>query len=211
VTVVLPSRRSVRLGAYDSAMPENGDERSRGPRCTALTKRGERCRALAGTDGLCSAHRDPGRMRELGKLSGQARSRPKAERVPPSLREYLRAEVPPAEVWRALKTALEGNSEAARVSASKVLMDALSEHGTEQDWRKQMASEIETAARRFDARITGLTERTRLIRREKLAGILEPLGLEELADEEDELELVRQLAGRLAAIPEEIRADHSVS
>ena len=43
------------------------------------------------------------------------------------LRSYLQREVPPERVWRALEAAMLGSNEAARVSASKVLIDALSE------------------------------------------------------------------------------------
>jgi hypothetical protein len=61
--------------------------------------------------------------RELQRRSARARSRPKAERVNPSLREFLKREVPAAEVWNALKLALEGSSESARVSAARVAPD----------------------------------------------------------------------------------------
>jgi hypothetical protein len=90
-----------------------------------MNLRGERCGSLAGSDGLCSAHRDPERMRELGRKGGRGRSKPNPERVHESLRSYLKREVPPERVWRALEAAMLGNSESARVSASRVLMDAL--------------------------------------------------------------------------------------
>jgi Ser/Thr protein kinase RdoA (MazF antagonist) len=45
-------------------------------------------------------------------------------------------------------------------------------------------------------------------RRCQLAKILEPLGLAELVEEE-ELELMRELARRLAAIPAPIREEHA--
>jgi hypothetical protein len=66
-------------------------------------------------------------MSRLGKLSGEARRRPNPERVHEGLRAYLRREVSPAEVWAALKLAMEGQNESARVAASRVLMDALHE------------------------------------------------------------------------------------
>jgi hypothetical protein len=59
-------------------------------------------------------------MRQLGRMSAKARSQPNPERVQPALREYLRDNVEPAEVWAALKLAMEGQNESARVAASKV-------------------------------------------------------------------------------------------
>jgi len=54
------------------------------------------------------------------------------------LRVYLRENVAPSDVWAALKLAMEGQNESARVSASKVLMDALSEAGRDgcPPWRR---------------------------------------------------------------------------
>jgi hypothetical protein len=80
--------------------------------------------------GYCAAHdpANPMDMRALGKLSGERRRQPNPERVPESFREWVRREGPPPErIWQALETAMEGSSESARVAASKVLMDALSE------------------------------------------------------------------------------------
>jgi hypothetical protein len=137
-------------------------------------------------------------MKMLGKLSGQARNRPRPERVHPSLRDYLRREVAPARIWRALELALEGGSEAARVSASKVLMDALADRD-EDDPRKQMQLQIKEAADKFSMQLHARAERQRGIRRQELAGILEPVGMEELADEE-ELVIVRALASRCVGL-----------
>lgn len=61
------------------------------------------------------------------RRGGKASGRPNPERVHPGLRAYLRAEVPPERVWQALEAAMLGSNESARVSASKVLIDALSE------------------------------------------------------------------------------------
>jgi hypothetical protein len=101
-------------------------------RCRAQNKRGERCAAtVVNAAGYCVAH-DPERpadMRALGRKSGEARRRPRPERVEQSLRAYLRETVEPSEVWAALKLAMEGQNESARVAASRVLMDALSEPG----------------------------------------------------------------------------------
>lgn len=66
--------------------------------CSALNRKGERCRAVAGNDGLCSVHSgrtDPGK---LGRLSGKARRR-QAEPAEPV------TEVPAPEEMRAWTTA----------------------------------------------------------------------------------------------------------
>ena len=47
--------------------------------------------------------------------------------------------------------------------------------------------------------------------RQQLLELLEPVGLAELADEDDELEVVRTLVTRLAAIPEAVREEFSAS
>jgi hypothetical protein len=74
-------------------------------------------------------------MRALGRKSGEARRRPNPERVNDCLRTYLKREVPPERIWQALEAAMLGNNDSARVSASRVLMDALSE--PEQDRQQQ--------------------------------------------------------------------------
>jgi len=103
-------------------------------RCKATNRRGERCAArVVNAAGYCVAHdpEKPADMRALGKRSAEARRRPNPARVHPGLRDYLRENVSPAEVWQALKLALEGANESARVSASRVLMDALAEGGVD--------------------------------------------------------------------------------
>src|SRR5688500_13692573 len=97
-------------------------------RCSAATTRGQ-CRVTRGlnADGLCPMTAGTTHPRELGKASAKARARPNPERVHESLRDYLKREVPPERVWRALELAMEGQNESARVSASRVLMDALHE------------------------------------------------------------------------------------
>jgi hypothetical protein len=95
--------------------------------------------------GYCVAH-DPEKpvdYRELGRKSAQARKRPNPERVHESLRTYLRREVPPERVWQALEAAMLGNNESARVSASRVLMDALTE--PEQDKTEQRKADFARA------------------------------------------------------------------
>jgi hypothetical protein len=154
-------------------------------------------------DGVCPMHAGTTDPRELQRRSARARSRPKAERVNPSLREFLKREVPPAEVWNALKLALEGSSESARVSAARVLIDALHEEQTD----RSRELEIHAAAEEFDRKIAARVERHRAIRRQELARLLEPIGLAELADG-DELAVIAALARQLAAIPEHVRAEH---
>jgi hypothetical protein len=68
----------------------SGEKRLNGARCSATTKAGKPCRALAGADGKCTAHSGKMDMRELGRKSGEARRRPNPERVPESLRDELR-------------------------------------------------------------------------------------------------------------------------
>src|SRR3954464_5333064 len=45
-------------------------ERSNVARCSATKRNGERCRAFAGSGGLCVLHADPGRAREIGRRGG---------------------------------------------------------------------------------------------------------------------------------------------
>ena len=93
-------------------------------------------------------------MRELGRRSGRARRKPNPERVHESLRTYLRREVPPERVWQALEAAMLGNSESARVAASRVLMDALHEpeRDSEVDRAKAGAEAREALARELAKR-----------------------------------------------------------
>jgi len=114
----------------------------------------------------------------------------------------------------ARQAALDGNSESARVSASRVLLDALHEPRDEEDWRTQQQQQMHVAAERFTQRITERCERMRAFRRKQLAEIVEPVGLVDLLDlekDEDELVLVRELVARLAAIPEHVRQEHAPS
>jgi cell division protein ZapA (FtsZ GTPase activity inhibitor) len=177
-------------------------------RCKDRNRHGDPCCVkVVNAAGYCVAH-DPERpvnMRELGKASARARSRPKAERVPQGLRAYLRENVPPAEVWKALKATLESGSESARVSAARVLVNVYVEERED----RQHELQIQRAAEEFDRKIRAQGERTRIIRREQLTELLEPIAMAELADEQDELELVRALAGRVAAIPEAVRQEHA--
>jgi hypothetical protein len=79
-------------------------------------------------------------MRELGRKGGRAGrglgKMPSAERQ--SLREYLREQVDPAEVWHALKAALESGSQTAAVGAARLLVTELYEDRADEDQAKQM-------------------------------------------------------------------------
>ena len=146
-------------------------------RCQAQNRRGERCAAtVVNAKGYCVAH-DPERpadMRALGRASAKARRRPKPERVHPSLRDFLKAEVPPARVWRAIEMALEGENESARVSASRLLIDALHEPAEQQDWRERMKGEMAAAREKFDELIRRKVEEVDA-RREQLGEELQPV------------------------------------
>jgi hypothetical protein len=154
-------------------------------------------------------------MRELGAKGGSvgrgnAKLREKIKRSP-SLRDYLRTNVEPAEVWRALSLALE-NGGAAGVSASKLLIDAL--HEPEREKERDLS--LKVAAEEFHRKFGDRMERSHAWRQHQLREILRPLGLVELAGEdgdvnlyETELEIVRELARRLAAVPDHVRAELS--
>jgi hypothetical protein len=94
-------------------------------------------------------------MRELGRKGGRGRRKPNPERVHQNLREYLRENVEPAEVWAALKLAMEGQNESARVAASRVLLDALHEPHVKEDQGQRQAEAAgarEKLARLLEAR-----------------------------------------------------------
>ena len=120
-------------------------------------------------------------MKELGRAGGKARHKPNPERINEGLRDYLKREVPPERVWRALELAMEGQNESARVSASRVLMDALAEPQESGDGCPRCAvlrAELPKAAERFSRLIE---DRIARVRMERLA---DPLSaLEELAAE----------------------------
>ena len=115
-------------------------------------------------------------MRELGKASARARARPNPGRVPPSLREYLLENVEPARVWQAIERALDGSSESARVSAAKVLLDALAEPQQERD---------------HEAAVAGA--------RERLAHLIDRRAERQQSAEKDELERLRRRVAELEA------------
>ena len=65
-------------------------------RCRATTNAGERCKAVAMTDGLCALHADPERAVKMGRMSGQARRskhpdpQPELEMTPPQSAQEVR-------------------------------------------------------------------------------------------------------------------------
>jgi hypothetical protein len=159
-------------------------------RCNAKNRRGERCAAhVVNAAGYCVAHDPdcPADMRELGRASGRARRRPNPERVHQNLRQYLREHVEPAEVWAALKLAMEGQNESARVAASRVLMDALHEPHQDED-RTQQAARAGAAAKERLAHL--LNRRARLHEQRQVRDALDELAAElnrEAVDEHPDL------------------------
>lgn len=152
----------------------SGEKRLNGLRCSGTTRAGKPCQALAGSDGLCSAHNGTQDMRELGRKGAKARRQPNPERVQESLRSYLKCEVAPAEVWQALRQAMTCANESARVSASRLLLDALAEpdHLEDVDRGAHVAAYREKLARLLTdrvARTVGL-EGEMAARIEKLEG-----------------------------------------
>src|SRR5262245_51896143 len=123
---------------------------SSGHRCKAQNKRGEPCSAtIVGPGGYCTAH-DPERkvdMRELGRAAGRARRRGISERLPDSERvslvEAIRDGLDHDLVLAALRQALAGGNESARVAAVRLLAD-LSPYRKNDDEE----SDAERAARR---------------------------------------------------------------
>jgi hypothetical protein len=98
-----------------------------GPRCSATTKAGTPCQALAGADGLCTAHSGRIDMREPGHRGGKSRRKGVAEQLPTkereSPRQHLRDKLDHATVVEAVERSLAGGNESARVAAVKFLAD----------------------------------------------------------------------------------------
>ncbi|HKB20347.1 MAG TPA: hypothetical protein VKC65_04975 [Gaiellaceae bacterium] len=126
----------------------NANER----RCIAETKRG-RCKVVRGLNakGLCPMHAGTTDPRDLGRRSGEARRKPSPERVHPGLREYLKREADPAEVWLAIQRALQGGNESARISGAKLLLDALHEPHQQQDDTAEREAISERATEKLEA------------------------------------------------------------
>jgi hypothetical protein len=98
-----------------------------GPRCSGTTKAGKPCRALAGADGLCTAHSGKTDMRELGHRGGKARRKGVAEQLPEaertSLREQLRRGLDPELVVCTANEILAGENQTARGNMIRFLAD----------------------------------------------------------------------------------------
>ena len=88
-------------------MTSGGEKRLNGPRCSATTKAGKPCQALAGSGGLCTAHAGKTDMRELGHRGGKARRRGVAEQLPTAERESLRQFLRDQLDHESIKTAIE--------------------------------------------------------------------------------------------------------
>src|SRR5512132_4002679 len=149
-----------------------------------------------------SGRSDPQAMgRKGGSVGRGGAARREAIKSNPNLRDYLRQAVSPAEVWVAIKAALEGNSEAARVSASKLLIDSLAEPAHE---RKQ-ENWVREAAEAFDRKFAARLERQRQIDLRGLRDDSVPAPLRV------ELERLREVERRYLAIPEAVREEHAPS
>jgi hypothetical protein len=98
-------------------------------------------------------------MRALGSLGGKGRKAIDPERVHEGLRSYLKREASPERVWEAIQRALEGQNESARVSASKLLLDALYEPSTD---ACPVCTEREANAEQVEAKLVALLSRHRL-------------------------------------------------
>jgi hypothetical protein len=95
--------------------------------CRVIKPNGERCGSYADSSGYCSYHRDPARARAMAKAGGEARRKGLAERLPEAavrtLRDVLREDLDPRVVLEAMRQALTGGNESARVAAVKFLAD----------------------------------------------------------------------------------------
>ena len=145
-------------------------------------------------------------MRELGKASARARGKARAKAVPASLREKLR-ELDPETTKAACEEVLSSGNLTAKVAVVRFLAD-LELYRPEDTKHHELELQVKTAAEEFDREWAERVVRHRAIRHDQLAEILEPVGLGHLADEQDDLELVRELAARLAGIPEHVRSEH---
>jgi hypothetical protein len=95
-------------------------------------------------------------MRALGSLGGKGRKAIDPERVHEGLRSYLKREANPERVWEAIQRALEGENESARVSASKLLLDALYEPSSD---TCPVCAEREVNAEQVEAKLLDLLAR----------------------------------------------------
>jgi hypothetical protein len=112
-------------------------------------------------------------MRELGRKGGRGRrsplaSMPSQERQ--SLRQHLREQVNPAEVWQALRAALESGSQTAVVSAARLLVTELYEERQDED----REAELRRANARAKQRLAELlAQRARVHEKRQIRDLLE--------------------------------------
>jgi hypothetical protein len=106
---------------------ESGGKRPRGPTCSGTTRAGKPCRAMAGADGLFTAHSGRTDMRSLGAKGGKARRAGVVEQLPEpereSLRQHLRDKLDYDVILAAVQQTLAGGNESARVQCIRFLAD----------------------------------------------------------------------------------------
>jgi len=138
------------------------DKRNDKQTCRATNRHGQPCGRLATNDGLCLVHAGRQDMRALGraggrKSPGRGKSR---EREHEPLRVYLRRVVDPADVWQAVKAALESAKQSDRLAGAKLLLAELYEAPSSQQEEKaatlasaraKLADKLAERARRMDA------------------------------------------------------------
>jgi hypothetical protein len=124
----------------------NSSASDRNGLCRATTRSGEPCRRKAlDADGLCLVHNGSQDMRELGRLGGRATPKTKrADGRRETLREFLRREVSPADVWAAIQSGLASANDRDKLAAAKLLLGELYEPGAE----RQRLDEAEAARSR---------------------------------------------------------------
>ena len=128
--------------------------------CQATTRKGEPCRRKAlDADGLCLVHNGSQDMRELGRLGGRAipkaKRRTDAERE--SLREFLRREVDPADVWEAIRSSLASSNERDKLAGAKLLLAELYEPAADRE--RVQETEAAHARERFATMVDGRAAR----------------------------------------------------
>ena len=112
--------------------------------CQATTRKGEPCRRKAlDADGLCLVHNGSQDMRELGRRGGRAS--PKAKRADAqreTLREFLRREVDPSDVWAAIQSSLASSNERDKLAGAKLLLGELYEPAAEREREREERAEV---------------------------------------------------------------------
>jgi hypothetical protein len=165
---------------------------------------------MAGDDGLCAIHGGRQDPCELGRKGGRVGKGNAAIRKLPalaqlSLRERLRG-LDHETVKVACEEILAGGNQTAKMQVIRLPCDLDVYRDNDPDERERQA-QIHVAAEEFNRRIDAMAERRRYWRRKQRVEIFEPIGLVELVDAEDELDVARELARRLAAVPEPIRKE----